>query len=606
MNRRDMWILLIILILLLVLYICPVFYDYKGEEEITIFVIDTFYEGILSHGDIVTSIIESKAPQFNINRLNVKEKNVYGLVKYYEALDYIYNYKLRNYEEKIIVNISLGFYEADEKHKVLIKNLTDLGVGIVAAAGNDDSPISFYPAAYQDEVIAVASIVGKKKTDYSNYGEYIDICAEGNFFTTIGLSQIFSYRASGTSFAAPRVSSFLAKIIAAEQEINFTEAKEKLQSLSVDLDDPLYEKGLLGEGKISNWNFMVKYDKTKLFYNYILPVIIFLLIFYLLIKRMGLIAVPYLFLILIIIGPLLVLFRDYITAVFSQKLYTLFSLKLIIIFIVSFYITKVITSFEKYYLFILYLIFYIIGVIVLSLVGFANIYVYIILNVKLVILFYLSENYIYYRKKNSKSIGDLDSGSLKVVRAVKGNIIKKLKLNEKTLYELLKLFKETSKKEVKKAIYEILVVNLDKIPIYYLMKNARHSSVIKFILNRIKEDNQKITVRQLFKLIDYNEEYMEDIFQNYEFEEIFETLKKEFHQKNIELDTLIKIVNYYDDGSSVEFLLTIYDKYSNCWKRYLIASSILKLSSREKRQDYIKRFRKDKCGLVQQEAEYYI
>src|SRR6056297_453085 len=146
MNKRDVWILFIILILVLIGYIYPVIYSFQEHESVTIFVIDTFDQSMLSHGEVVTSIIEQQVPQFNIKRLNVKEKEHYGISKYYQALDQIYNYKLQNTQEKVIVNISLGFYESEEYHEILIERLAELGVGVVAAAGNDDSPIAFYPA----------------------------------------------------------------------------------------------------------------------------------------------------------------------------------------------------------------------------------------------------------------------------------------------------------------------------------------------------------------------------------------------------------------------------------------------------------------------------
>jgi hypothetical protein len=228
MNRRDIWILFIIFILIFAGYIYPLVYDFQEQETVTIFVVDTFDDGMLSHGDIVSSIIEQEVPNYNIKKMNVKKGDSFGVENYYQALTEIYNYKRKNSNEKVIVNISLGFYEAEGYHEILINQLSNIGVGIVAAAGNDDSPISFYPAAFEDEVVAVASIKGDSKTGYSNYGQYIDICAEGSFFTAISLPQFMSYRASGTSFAAPRVSSFIAKIMAAE-DINFEEALTRLK-----------------------------------------------------------------------------------------------------------------------------------------------------------------------------------------------------------------------------------------------------------------------------------------------------------------------------------------------------------------------------------------
>lgn len=605
MNRREVWILFIIFILIFAGYIYPLIYDIQEQESVTIFVVDTFDDGMLSHGDIVSSIIEQEVPQYNIKKLNVKNGNSFGVENYYQALTDIYNYKRKNNKEKVIVNISLGFYEAEGYHEILINQLSDIGVGIVAAAGNDDSPISFYPAAFEDKVVAVASIKGNNKTDYSNYGEYIDICAEGSFFTTISLPQFLSYRASGTSFAAPRVSSFIAKIMSAE-DINFEEALTRLKSLSVPLDDQLYKDGLLGEGKISNWKYLVEYNRTKLVFNYLLPILVFSLIFYLLVKKMGLIAVPYLFLISVVLGPFFMILRDHFLSLLRADIFTIYNLKLFVIFILSYITAKTVTKIEKYFLLKLY---FIINLIISSILYYRellNLRLFIYINIVLIIVLYLYEYKMYRNKKESAEVKDLNSNSFKVINSVKANIANKEQFDEKTLYKLLKLYKNTNKKAVKKAIIDLLFNTVNQVPLAYLIGNSKSYIVHQYIFDKLEDYKNKISIEELFIIIKFHREYIEELFSNYSFSEIITQLKKEFEKKEVPVNRLLKVINYYGDSSIIGFLLTKYDNYSQCWNRFLIARTVLKLASEEERKNLIEKFKNDKCGLVQEEAEHFL
>ncbi len=605
MNRRDAWILFIILILVLIGYIYPVFYDLQEHESVTIFVIDTFDESMLSHGEVVSSIIEQEVPQFDIKKLNVKQEDYYGVSKYYEALDQIYNYKLQNSDEKIIVNISLGFYESEKYHQLLIKNLADLGIGIVAAAGNDDTPISFYPAAYKKEVVAVASVKGDQKTDYSNYGEYIDICAEGSFFTTISLPQFFSYRASGTSFAAPRVSAFLAKIMATDKDMSFQNALLKLDKLSVPLDDELYDKGMLGKGRISKWKYLFNYNRNKLFYFYILPGLIFLLIFYLLIKKMGFIAIPYLLLLVIVLGPFFIFVRDYFLRILTRKVITIDNLKLLIVFILFYLIAYFISEFEKYFLFILYFIINITAAGIMYYMDILSLYNYIIFSVIMLAVVYGYEFYLYINKKDSNKTIDLETNSYKVLKSVKKNIIENISFNEDELTKIFKLYKLTNKKQVKKAIIDILIARSNLIPLAFLYRNAKSIIVKDYLFNIIKENKEKIKTQELFKVLKEEEYYIDRLFESYSFDEIGNQLMKEFSKKDLRIRTLIKVINYYDDDSIIDYLISIYDNYEKCWHRYLLAKTILRLADKNRRKDLIIKFINDNCGLVKEEANYY-
>lgn len=88
------------------------------------------------------------------------------------------------------------------------------GITIVAAAGNYNTSTKSYPAA-NDHVISVAStglLEANKlnKAGYSNYGDWVDICAPG-YITTPTLSSSSSYSITyGTSFSSPLVTGAIA------------------------------------------------------------------------------------------------------------------------------------------------------------------------------------------------------------------------------------------------------------------------------------------------------------------------------------------------------------------------------------------------------------
>jgi len=606
MNKKDLWVLFVILILILTAYLYPIIYEYKDSEKVTIFVIDSFDDGVLSHGDVVSSIIEQEVPNFKINKINVKEENRYGVNRYYEALDEVYQYKINNIDEKVIVNISLGFYEAERYHEIMIRDLSKLGIGIIAAAGNDDSPISFYPAAFEDYVIAVASIEGNQKTDYSNYGKYIDICAEGNFFTTVALPQMFSYRASGTSFAAPRVSAIISKIMASDEEIDFNQAVQRLYDISIPLEDDFYKKGLLGKGKISNFKYLLNYNIAKLVYYYLVPLIIFLLVFYLLIRRFKYLAIPYSLLLFIIIGPFFVIIRDHLFGSISDRIFTLYNFKLTIIFVISYFLSKMYTSFEKYYLLKLYITVNILISIILEYFSMLTLENFGIFNMIFILTLVISEKIIINKKKNSNQINDLKTNSIKTLKLVKDNIIREVDMTKKdNINRLLGIYITSKQVIIKKNIVDIIFEILPKVPVAFLFENTRKYNVKNYICKKINENKTKVKVRSLFKIIDLDEYYIDKVFKEYEYKEIKDQLKNEFLSNEISLQKLIKVINYFNNSNIIYFLISIYDNYKKCWNRYLIAKTILALLQDTNKKIIIDFFKNDKCGLVREEAQYY-
>jgi len=142
-----------------------------------------------------------------------------------------------------IVNMSLGGYGHSPLAERMYKALTDRGVLIVAAAGNqandNDGRFRSYPASYPaDGILAVAA---SNESDglarFSNFGKkHVDIAAPGvNILSTIpaGHDRIprNEYRASkGTSMAAPVVSGAAALLLAQDPNLTNLELKARLMA----------------------------------------------------------------------------------------------------------------------------------------------------------------------------------------------------------------------------------------------------------------------------------------------------------------------------------------------------------------------------------------
>jgi len=115
-----------------------------------------------------------------------------------------------------IISMSLGGYGESNLIHDAVQYAYGKGVLLVAAAGNDNTNMKSYPAAY-DEVIAVAATDQyDSKAGFSNWGDWIELAAPGvNIYSTMptyhvtlndyGYAMNYDYL-SGTSMACPHVS----------------------------------------------------------------------------------------------------------------------------------------------------------------------------------------------------------------------------------------------------------------------------------------------------------------------------------------------------------------------------------------------------------------
>ena len=261
------------------------------KKKVIVFVIDSissltpedrktfsFFREI-THGEIVGSIILNSSEPDGLSLLSVDSIMDSGIIdreRYLATLQKIYIYTMKHPNDKVLLNISFGSYGRDQEEELLIKKLTDKGVLIVAAAGNENWGRAIYPAGYE-KVIAVAASKGKQKASYSNYGKYIDICADGEYqsfeqamLPDAGGFEIQTRRLkiSGTSFAAPMVTGTIGRMLHFNPDLSRREIVAILKQTAKPIDSNLYRKGKLGAGLLSRGKALKKTEPYYLLYSF--------------------------------------------------------------------------------------------------------------------------------------------------------------------------------------------------------------------------------------------------------------------------------------------------------------------------------------------------
>ena len=118
-----------------------------------------------------------------------------------------------------IINLSLAGGQNSEIMSDAIDYALARNVMVIAAAGNFNTNLPFYPAALP-AVIAVGSVdPDLQKSSFSNYGDYVDIQAPGRDILTTSINGDYELM-SGTSFAAPQVAGISAMIEAFDVPLN--------------------------------------------------------------------------------------------------------------------------------------------------------------------------------------------------------------------------------------------------------------------------------------------------------------------------------------------------------------------------------------------------
>jgi len=131
------------------------------------------------------------------------------------------------------------------------------GVLIIAAAGNDDTNMPFYPAAYPEVISVAATDQFDSKASFSNWGNWIELAAPGvDIYSTMptyhvtlndeGFASNYDYL-SGTSVACPQVAGVAALVWSEFPNASRDWVREQLRSTADNVGSSLY----FGSGRVN-------------------------------------------------------------------------------------------------------------------------------------------------------------------------------------------------------------------------------------------------------------------------------------------------------------------------------------------------------------------
>ena len=148
------------------------------------------------------------------------------------------------------INLSLGAPHPSALLRQVVGEAAQIGVVVVAAAGNLNTDAKQYPAA-EACAIAVTSVdAHDKKSSFANYGGWIGVAAPGeNIYSTFPVDGYAWW--GGTSMATPFVAGQAALLRGANPQLTLDEVGLLIGGTSDSLDrrNPAY-RGQLGEGRI--------------------------------------------------------------------------------------------------------------------------------------------------------------------------------------------------------------------------------------------------------------------------------------------------------------------------------------------------------------------
>lgn len=176
------------------------------------------------HGTDVTGAIAKSTPN-NVKFANYKIYNSQGKATSSMALSaFEYIKQLPNKPD--IINCSILF---DSGLFTIISELVDMGVTVVAAAGNDGTEVYYEPAIFDNVITVAATNYYGKPCSFTNYGSCVDISAPGEYIHTADMSSNSAYTfVNGTSFATPIVSAAAAYVLMENKNYTPEQVKQEL------------------------------------------------------------------------------------------------------------------------------------------------------------------------------------------------------------------------------------------------------------------------------------------------------------------------------------------------------------------------------------------
>ncbi|MFD2442754.1 S8 family serine peptidase [Bacillus sp. CGMCC 1.16607] len=143
-----------------------------------------------------------------------------------------------------VINMSLGGPFTSPLIEDAVKQAVEKNIVVVAAAGNEGSDWTNYPAGYEG-VISVGSTNAKKElSTYSSFGTSVDVVAPGEevYSSIYEIEKLSSFRKmSGTSMASPVVAGVASLLLTKHPNLTPAQVEYILEHTAKDLGDPGYD-----------------------------------------------------------------------------------------------------------------------------------------------------------------------------------------------------------------------------------------------------------------------------------------------------------------------------------------------------------------------------
>ncbi|SCE80859.1 Serine protease, subtilisin family [Micromonospora mirobrigensis] len=147
-----------------------------------------------------------------------------------------------------VINLSLVGPDDNPALHEAITYATGRGAVVVAAAGNEGTGVAQYPAAYPEVIAVGATDGGGNLTDFSSYGDWLDLVVPGLKIHSTGLDQSYPV-VDGTSFSAALVSGVAALVRTKYPDFTPARVRERLTMTARDSGprglDPYYGYGVV-------------------------------------------------------------------------------------------------------------------------------------------------------------------------------------------------------------------------------------------------------------------------------------------------------------------------------------------------------------------------
>lgn len=158
-----------------------------------------------------------------------------------------------------VINMSWGGAGSSNFAQNAINYAWNQGAILVAAAGNNNSNQQFYPAAYNNVIAVAATTLNDVRSNFSQYGPWIDIAAPGSSIQSTSTATQSGYQSlQGTSMASPLVSGFLGLMKSFAPNATNNDLINCLYSGADNIDaaNPNFV-GQLGEGRLNAYQSML-------------------------------------------------------------------------------------------------------------------------------------------------------------------------------------------------------------------------------------------------------------------------------------------------------------------------------------------------------------